>query len=85
MRGDGEDVLFTVSDNGMGMEPQQVEAILSKERSDHTGIGIKNVNDRLKIYFGAKYGISIKSMPDEGTEVTIRMPKVREETEYENR
>ena len=40
------------------MEPEQVQAILRKERSDHTGIGIKNVNDRLKIYFGPAYGIT---------------------------
>lgn len=43
-----------------------------------SGIGIKNVNDRLKIWFGEKYGITITSVPDEGTCVTVRMPKVRE-------
>ena len=69
----------------MGMAPEQVEAILRKERSDHTGIGIKNVNDRLKIYFGEGYGITVESELDEGTVVTIRMPQVREEGEYENR
>ena len=84
-RADGDDILFTVEDNGTGMEPEQVQAILRKERSDHTGIGIKNVNDRLKIYFGPAYGITIDSVPDEGTRVYIRMPKVREEAEYEKR
>ena len=84
-RADGGDILFTVEDNGTGMEPEQVQAILRKERSDHTGIGIKNVNDRLKIYFGPAYGITIDSVPDEGTRVYIRMPKVREEAEYEKR
>ena len=49
------------------------------------GIGIKNVNDRLKIYFGPAYGITIDSVPDEGTRVYIRMPKVPEEAEYEKR
>ena len=82
---DGEDILFTVEDNGSGMDEAQIQAIMSKERSDHAGIGIKNVNDRLKIYFGSRYGITINSVPDEGTKVTIRMPKVREEAEYENR
>ena len=38
-RADGDDILFTVEDNGTGMEPEQVQAILRKERSDHTGIG----------------------------------------------
>lgn len=82
---DGSDVVFTVADNGVGMEAEQIQAILRKERSDHTGIGIKNVNDRLKIYFGEGYGITIDSEPDVGTTVTIRMPQVREEGEYENR
>ncbi len=85
LRAEGADVIFTVSDNGVGMDAEQIEAILRKERSDHTGIGIKNVNDRLKIYFGEGYGITIHSEPDEGTVVTIRMPQVREEGEYENR
>ena len=48
-----------------------------------SGIGIKNVNDRLKIWFGDAYGITIESVPDEGTKVTVRMPKVREEVEHE--
>ena len=51
---------------------------MHKERSDSSGIGIKNVNDRLKIFFGSPYGISIDSVPDEGTSVHIRMPKIQE-------
>ena len=85
IRPEGEDILFVVADNGVGMEPAQIEAMLRKERSDRTGIGIKNVNDRLKIYFGEKYGITIDSEPDEGTSVTIRMPKILKEEDYENR
>lgn len=85
LRAEGQDVVFTVADNGVGMEEEQIQAILRKDRSDHTGIGIKNVNDRLKIYFGEGYGITIDSELDEGTTVTIRMPQVREEGEYENR
>lgn len=85
VRFDGEDILFVVEDNGNGMEPEQVQAILSKARSDYAGIGIKNVDDRLKIYFGARYGLTIESVPDEGTQVYIRMPRVKEEAEYEKR
>lgn len=84
LREDGDDILFVVEDNGVGMEPEQIKAIMRKERSDHTGIGIKNVNDRLKINFGEKYGITIDSELDEGTMVTVRMPRVREEALYEN-
>ena len=73
---DGGDVLLKVSDDGIGMAPEQVAALLQNEPSDRTGIGIKNVNDRLRIYFGPGYGLSIDSVPDEGTTVTIRMPQV---------
>ena len=41
------------------------------------------MNDRLRIYFGPQYGISIESVPDEGTTVTIRMPRVPEDREGE--
>lgn len=81
---DGGDILFRVTDNGVGMEPDQVNAIFRREPGDRTGIGIKNVNDRLRIYFGEGYGLTIDSVPDEGTTVTVRMPRVKE-GDYENK
>ena len=85
VKSEGDDVLFTVEDNGSGMTEEQITAVMNKEQSDRAGIGVKNVDDRLKIYFGSAYGITIDSAPDEGTRVRIRMPKVREEAQYENR
>lgn len=84
IREQGEDILFSIRDNGVGMTREQCAAVLNKEPGDQTGIGIKNVNDRIKIYFGEKYGIQIESELDEGTCVTICMPKVRE-GDYEER
>ena len=82
---DGDDVVFTVEDNGVGMTKEQCDRILHREVKGQTGgIGIKNVNDRVKIYFGEQYGITIESELDEGTKVSIRMPKVKEEI-YETR
>ncbi len=72
------DIVFSVSDNGVGMSKEQCEEILKSEPGDQTGIGIKNVNDRIKIYFGEEYGITIESELDEGTCVSIRMPKIKE-------
>ena len=51
---DGDDILLIVADDGIGREPEQVAALLQNEPSDRTGIGVKNVNDRLRIYFGAE-------------------------------
>ena len=81
---DGQDILFRVRDDGVGMDEEQVRYILHSEPGDRTGIGIKNVNDRLRIYFGEGYGLHIESEPDVGTCVEIRMPQVRE-GEYETK
>ena len=82
VRSQGENILITVADNGTGMNAEQIAAVMSKDRSDRSGIGIKNVDDRLKIYFGASYGITIDSVEDEGTQVHILLPKVREEGQH---
>lgn len=78
VREDGQDIVFSVADNGVGMTQEQADSMLGKEPSDRTGIGIKNVNDRLRIYFGDGYGLKIISEQDVGTRVDIRMPKVKE-------
>lgn len=80
---EGEDILFRVEDNGVGMTAEQVRAILDEDSQDRTGIGIKNVNDRLRIYFGKAYGLRITSELDVGTSVELRMPKVKEAEAYE--
>ena len=90
MDGDGEIILrawkedaelyFEVSDNGLGMTEEQVERLFSS--STHvasnrgSGIGVKNVNERIKLYFGEQYGLTIDSEPDEGTRVRIHLPAV---------
>ena len=69
---------FSVTDNGLGMTPDIVEKLLSQptQSKKGSGIGLKNVNDRIILYFGKDYGVSIESEPDEGTTVTLRMPVV---------
>ncbi len=75
---DGDEIILTVEDNGVGMTQEKCEKILKHDTSDNFGIGIKNVNDRLKIYFGEQYGLKIESELDEGTKITIRFPKIDE-------
>ncbi|MFV0363569.1 MAG: sensor histidine kinase [Suipraeoptans sp.] len=74
----GDNIVLTVSDNGIGMTSEQCESILKKDAKDDMGIGIKNVNDRIKIYFGEQYGIEIDSELDVGTTIRITFPKVTE-------
>lgn len=80
----GKDIAIIVKDNGLGMTEEQCKAVLQKGRSDSKGIGVKNVDDRLKIYFGKEYGITIDSELDVGTTVTIKIPKIEKghENEY---
>ena len=85
VRQDGEDIVFIVQDNGVGMSAEQAAAILRQDDQDRTGIGIKNVNDRLRIYFGKQYGLRITSELDVGTRVEIRMPKIKEAADYETK
>ena len=78
-----QDILIVVSDNGVGMTEEQCRKILQKDRSDSGGIGVKNVNDRLVIYFGEDYGLTIQSELDVGTTVTVRIPKIKGEAQNE--
>lgn len=74
-----EDELYlSVADNGLGMTEDKVEMILTGESTSGngrgSGIGVKNVNERIKLYFGEAYGLTIDSEPDEGTTVIIHLP-----------
>lgn len=80
---EAEFVVFSVADNGIGMTKERAKRILKHDTNDNFGIGIKNVNDRIKIYFGQKYGLSIESELDEGTTIYIRIPKITQE-QFEN-
>lgn len=77
---EGEDLYLKVSDNGLGMTEEQVDRLFSDTphtgSSRGSGIGVKNVNERIRLYFGSEYGLSIESEPDEGTVVTIHLPAV---------
>ena len=77
---EGADIVITIEDNGVGMTEEQCRQIIHREPGDAAGIGIKNVNDRIKIYFGEAYGLTIQSELDEGTTVIIRIPKIEDES-----
>ena len=53
----------------MGIEDERLASIL-----EHSGIGVSNVNERLKVLFGADYRLSITSQKGEGTRTTIEIP-----------
>lgn len=75
---DDDKLYIEVIDNGLGMTEEEAEGLLKSNKRNSkikgSGIGLKNVDDRIKLYFGQNYGVSIYSEPDEGTMVRIIMP-----------
>ena len=72
---------FRIIDNGIGMTPEQLVQInndLADRRESSRGIGLINVDMRLKLHYGEEYGIVVESHFGEGTQVTVRMPYVGE-------
>jgi len=73
------DIFISVSDNGMGIPKETLDTLLTdkaRSRGRGSGIGLWNVNQRIQIYFKGEYGLMIESELDEGTTVTIHLPKI---------
>jgi two-component system sensor histidine kinase YesM len=78
----GTDMLIIVKDNGPGFDLAKMmnlwdnEGIGQKKYSD-SGVGLKNVHERLNIRFGSPYGLLVCSSPGFGSTIRIRIPKIR--------
>lgn len=81
-------IYLTITDDGQGMSPEQlavIEATL-KEKAQFTelghrnkqSIGIKNIHSRIELYYGEGYGLSIKSLQNQGTSITIKLPSLED-------
>ncbi|GAA3802490.1 histidine kinase [Sphaerisporangium flaviroseum] len=75
----GNEVHIIVEDDGAGMDPQRVREMLDGEppSGDSGGIGLANVDVRLRQIYGQEYGLVIDTAPGEGTTVRMRVPKMR--------
>ena len=77
------DIYIAVSDNGYGMPPEVCENLLKDDEESRkrvpkhgSGVGLVNVHNRIRIRFGAQYGLMAVSEPDEGTTITIHLPAI---------
>jgi two-component system sensor histidine kinase YesM len=71
-------VVIEVRDNGVGMDEERLNNILCFEGTHHkdgTGIGVRNVHQRIQLYYGSDYGLEISSELDEGTLVRLVIPE----------
>jgi len=78
----GNDIEFVISDNGVGFDPSQLSLLSQNQSTRGHGIGLANVDRRIKLHFGNQYGLRIQSQVGEGTSAYVRIPKITKEEEY---
>ncbi len=75
---DLDDVTIKIADNGVGMNLEQLDKPHDKKDrhagNQFSGIGMNNVHERLQMNYGSRYGLSVHSVPAEGTTVTLTLP-----------
>ncbi|MNI68973.1 sensory histidine kinase AtoS [compost metagenome] len=82
-------IVIKISDNGIGMSRETLNTILSggkhsSGKSSGSGVGVRNVNERIGLYYGREFGLAFESELEEGTTVTIVFPAVRTKEGQEN-
>ena len=86
-RREGDWAQLRVRDNGPGISESQRRQLLDPDGapSGSTGIGVRNVERRLKLYFGSRCRFEIRSAPDQGTEILISIAASTEREEEDHR
>lgn len=83
----GNNLIINIEDNGIGLSPERLQELqdsLNRNTDTHgKSIGMKNVHNRIRLFYGAEYGLSIASVLGEGTTVTLKLP-LREDLENES-
>ncbi|RED57064.1 cache domain-containing sensor histidine kinase [Cohnella phaseoli] len=78
-----QNIVFEVRDDGVGMDETKLAELVgrlsAKEEAAADHLGLNNVHDRIRLYFGEGYGLSIDSKAGEGTSVTLTIPAITSE------
>ncbi|WP_312027304.1 sensor histidine kinase [Paenibacillus typhae] len=79
-------IVIRISDNGIGMSRETLNTILSGggKSGSGSGVGVRNVNERIGLYYGREFGLSFESELEEGTTVTIVFPAVSSSASLES-
>lgn len=80
-RGRDDHIIFTIADDGCGIAQDKLAHLFSLKGAQ--GFGLKNVDQRIKMYYGDRYGISISSTPGKGTQVVVTIPQRTDNFEAE--
>lgn len=73
----GNECWISVEDDGIGMDGGLARQLLVRPRSNGAGMGIANVNERLRSVYGPEHGLAITSQPGAGTRVSFSVPKYK--------
>ena len=75
----GADMEIVVWDDGAGMDDDDMQAALAGgNRSDRHSFGVWNINQRLRLLYGERYGVSYESRKGQGTRAIVLIPARRE-------
>ncbi|MGW2699847.1 sensor histidine kinase [Streptomyces sp. NPDC001340] len=74
---EGTEARVVIEDNGVGMDPQRLREILRGRGDPSAGIGLSNVDMRLRQVYGDAHGLVIETGVGAGTKITVRVPKFR--------
>jgi len=73
----GPEVVLTIEDDGVGMDETQLAQLFAeREATPEHGYGVRNIDRRLKVEYGAEYGLTFRAHPGAGTTVIVRLPLV---------
>ena len=79
-RAEGDDILLQVTDDGVGMSPERREELTrAMEQGERVGFGLSTVHERVRLFFGPPYGLSISSQEGIGTTISVRIPWRKED------
>lgn len=80
-----QDLIIIVEDDGVGMASSETESLLHGTRSKNTGgFGLRNIQERIQLMYGQKYGMVFVSQPDQGMKVILRLPLILTEDDERN-
>lgn len=71
-------IVYEVSDDGLGIEPEKLVKLRTELKRSQEGFGVKNVDIRVKLHYGEEYGVKVESVLDKGTWVWVEIPAGRE-------
>ncbi|KOV84973.1 histidine kinase [Nocardia sp. NRRL S-836] len=71
----GAEAEITIEDDGIGMDPEKLRRTLAGQVDESAGIGLGNIDERLRRVYGDEYGLVVETACGLGTKITVRVPK----------